>query len=260
MARVTQLTVLAGKLKSTLVLSLRHVQSLNDPMSIRVRFVAASYVSPGEALGNLASIYVQVGNQPVHHTRGAVTSITLIGTPQLEGSNRISPTYEITIESVLAPLRGTVDSRIFQEQTTKDIVTSVLGESAIPADYLDFRCRQTPFEHRYAIRYQEDALSFASRMLEDDGTYFFESTGGEEQKLVFDDTSTAATERLEGPLHLREAAGFDGDEPSVFSVERRVAIRPGAVALAAYSFKKALRLESTATRDENTEPDHYSFS
>jgi type VI secretion system secreted protein VgrG len=260
MARVTELTVLAGKLKSTLVLSLRHTQALNEPLSMRVRFVAANYVSPSETLGKTASVYVKVGNQPVHRTLGVVSSITLVGTPQLEGSNRIAPTYELTIESILAPLRGIVDSRIFQEKTTKDIVTSVLDEASIPADYLDFRCRQTPLEHRFAVRYQEDSLSFASRLLEDDGTYFFESTGGEEQKLVFDDTSTAATERLEGPLHLREAAGFDGDEPAVFSVERRVSVRPGAVALASYSFKKALRLESTATRDEHTELEHYSFS
>lgn len=260
MARNTSVTVLAGTLQSTLVLSLRHVQALNEPLAIRVRFVAQSYVTPADVLGKTASVYVKVDEQPVHRTFGLVTSVSLIGTPQLEASSRVAPTYELTIESVLAPLRGAVDSQIFQEQTSETIVTSVLEAAGIPKDYLDFRCRQTAFEHRFAVRYQEDAQSFMSRLLEDDGTYFFESTGGDEQKLVFDDTSTAATERLSGPLHLREAASFDGDEPSVFSVERRVSIRPGAVALAAYSFKKALRLESAATRDEHTELEYYSFA
>src|SRR5690606_7335232 len=124
MARNTSVTVLAGTLQSTLVLSLRHVQALNEPLAIRVRFVAQSYVTPADVLGKTASVYVKVDEQPVHRTFGLVTSVSLIGTPQLEASSRVAPTYELTIESVLAPLRGAVDSQIFQEQTSETIVTS----------------------------------------------------------------------------------------------------------------------------------------
>src|SRR5688572_14221913 len=121
MARVTHLAVGAGKLKSTLVLSVRQISSLSEPLSIRVRFVAQAYVEPSEVLGKNGSLHVQVGSQPVHRTLGTVTSVTLVGTPQLEASSQVAPTYEVTIESVLAPLRGVVDSQIFQEKTTKDI-------------------------------------------------------------------------------------------------------------------------------------------
>jgi len=184
----------------------------------------------------------------------------LVGTPQREASAQILPTYELVIESVLAPLRGDVDCQVFQEQETQAVVKSVLGPLTIPESYLDFRCRQTPFSHRFLIRYQEDALSFVSRLLEGDGTYFFESKVGDEQKLVFDDTSTAATERLAGPLHLRAVAQQDSSEPAVFSVERRLSLRPSAVALSSYSFKKALRLESTAAGAEHAELEYYSSS
>jgi len=260
MARVTRLDVIAGSLQSKLVISVRHVQRLGEPFSIHVRFAAKKYVAPSEVLGQPAALFVQVGSQPLHQTQGLVTQVRLIGTPLLDATSQVAPTYEIVIESILAPLRGIVDSRIFQEDTTTDIVTAVLDEFGIPAAQLDFRGRQTPFEHRYAIRYQEDGLSFVSRLLEGDGTYFFEARVDDEQKIVFDDTSTAATERLEGPLHLRTATSMDGDEPAVFGVERRVSIRTGSVARSSYSFKKALRLEQTAARDEHTELEHYSFS
>jgi len=260
MAKVTEIKVVAGALTSTSVVSVTHVQHLSQPFSIHVRLAGASYVAPNEVLGAQAILSVQVAGQPVHQTRGVVTSIALIGTPQLESLSRVAPTYDLVIESVLAPLRGVVDSRIFQEKSTQDIVTSVLGTLAIPSSYLDFRCRQEAVEHRYAVRYEEDALSFASRLLESDGTYFFETVDNDEQKLVFDDTSTAATERLSAPLPVRTADALDGDQPSVYSIERRLAVRPGQVALASYSFKKALRLEATAARDEHTELEHYSFS
>jgi len=260
MARVTEIKVVAGKLQSTLVVSLYHVHQLSEPQSIHVRFAAASYVAPHDVLGQVAAIQVQVAGQPAHRTNGVVTSVTVVGTPKLEDTSRIAPTYDLVIESVLAPLRGDVDCRIFQEQKTQDIVTSVLGTLSIPSSYLDFRCRREPVEHRFAVRYQEDALAFSSRLLENDGTYFFETMDGDEQKLVFDDTSTAATERLSEPLVLRAGSSLDGAEACVYSIERRLSIRPGQVALASYSFKKALRLEATAARDEHTELEHYSFS
>jgi|GEM_PF-1623817 len=260
MARVTEIEVIAGALRSTQVVSLYHVQQLSEPQAIHVRFAAASYVAPHDVLGKSATLYVNVSGQPVHQTTGIITSISVVGTPALEGTNRIAPTYDLVIESVLAPLRGSVDSRIFQEKKTQDIVTAVLESYSIPASYLDFRCRQEPAVHRFAVRYQEDALSFSSRLLENDGTYFFEAVSDGEQKLVFDDTSTAATERLSEPLPLRAGASLDTDEPCVYSIERRLSIRPGQVALASYSFKKALRLEATAARDEHTELEHYSFS
>jgi type VI secretion system secreted protein VgrG len=260
MASVTQITAFAGKLVSTQIVFLKHVQHLSEPFSIRVRLVAKSYVPPEELLGARAAVVVEVTNQPAHRTDGVVTSVLLVGTPQLPGSAQIAPTYELVIESRLGVLRGIVDSQIFQEEDTQAVVTSVLGSLGISEDYLDFRCRQAPFEHRFLVRYQEDALSFASRLLEGDGTYFFESRVGEEQKLVFDDTSTAATERLDGPLKLLDASQMDGGEAAVFSVERRLSVRQGATALASYSFKKALRIEATATGEANTELEFYSAS
>lgn len=79
--------------------------------------------------------------------------------------------YKLTIVPWLWFLTKTNNQRIFQEMTTKDIVSKIFKEHG----FNDFDFKAKGGKHReYCVQYNESDFDFVSRLLEDEGiSYFF---------------------------------------------------------------------------------------
>jgi type VI secretion system secreted protein VgrG len=117
--------------------------------------------------------------------------------------------YSMTVAPKFWLLTQSFQSRIFQQKSVPDILKIVL--TGLDVDYLI----QGTFEPRdYCVQYQESDFHFASRLMEEEGIfYFFNFTSGN-HKLVLantpsshpeiDDSSTLIYEELSGGLRAEE--------------------------------------------------------
>jgi len=102
------------------------------------------------------------------------------------GSDARLTTYYMDLYPWLWMLTFTADSRIFQNQTVPQIIETVFSELG----YTDYRNSLTgAYEQReYCVQYQETAFAFVSRLMEDEGIfYFFEHEDGKHTLVLADD-------------------------------------------------------------------------
>lgn len=104
---------------------------------------------------------------------------------EVQGNNL--RTYEIVLRPWFSFLRHTVNNRIFQNKTTKDIVSQIFSEQGLQ----DFDFRAQPGSTReYCVQRNESDLHFVCRLLEEDGiSYFFEHAGGKHKLILVDQAS-----------------------------------------------------------------------
>ena len=100
------------------------------------------------------------------------------------GDSRFSY-YNATMVPWFWLLGKTVDSRVFQELTVADIIGEILDEKGL-GDYA-FRLSKTHPTRTYCVQYRETDLDFISRILEEEGIYYFYEHEEKVHTLVFAD-------------------------------------------------------------------------
>jgi type VI secretion system secreted protein VgrG len=160
--------------------------------------------------------------QPVHfgvagpegaharHIQGIVTSFA-----QLPSQERAARYRAIVSPSVwkLTRKRG---SRIFQQKSVPDILREVL--TGFEADY-DLQGTYHPRE--YCVQYRESDFEFISRLMEEEGIYYFFKHAGDGDKIVLADSSVSHPEIAGDPeLVYDELEGGERDEARIFDWQK----------------------------------------
>src|SRR5207248_2200165 len=79
------------------------------------------------------------------------------------------------------------DRKIYQNKTAADIIKAVLGDFAVT---FDAKLSGTYASREYCVQYDESALDFISRLMEEEGIfYFFNFTDGGHTMVLGDSTS-----------------------------------------------------------------------
>jgi type VI secretion system secreted protein VgrG len=102
-------------------------------------------------------------------------------------------------------------TRIFQDQTTRDIVSSVLAGCGVPCDW---KLRRTLPSRAYCVQYDETDFAFVTRLCAAEGIFFWfdhpkETLGRPQELLVFGD-SIHAYPPIQGGATLRFCAAEEG--------------------------------------------------
>lgn len=132
------------------------------------------------------------------------------------------------------------DSRIFQGESTPDIIKAVLSDAGLKkgTDF-DFKLSASYAPRNYCVQYRESDFDFITRLAEEEGIlYYFESDDAG-QKLVLSDNPGGL-----GPLPWGDAEvlykegslGGGGEEVSTFQFRR--SLRIGKITLRDYDFKQ----------------------
>ncbi|MFO0761956.1 MAG: type VI secretion system tip protein TssI/VgrG [Byssovorax sp.] len=156
----------------------------------------------------------------------------------------------LTLDSPLARLRLLTDHRIFQEMTTKDIVAAILGEAGLDASLIEWRLQGSYPTREVCTQLGETSFDFVSRLLEEDGIFYFFEHSEEGSKIVFGDSSSAyAPTTPTDEISFKSASGLVADE-AIAELGERERVRPAKVTLRDHDFKKPkLDLEKSAETD-----------
>jgi type VI secretion system secreted protein VgrG len=154
----------------------------------------------------------------------------------LAGISAARPRYVAELVPRFALLDQSRNSRIFQNKTVPDIVKSVLDALNVP-----FRLTLgTNYPKReFCVQYAESDLAFVSRLLEDEGIFYFFEHADDRDTIVFADAPSACI-AIPGdaslPFRDADVARDEQSDEHVFAVERTDRQRPGKVTLRDFDF------------------------
>ncbi|MFE8603835.1 type VI secretion system tip protein TssI/VgrG [Archangium violaceum] len=165
--------------------------------------------------------------------------------------------YRATVVPVVWRLHHRHDCRIFQKLDTPAILKKVFEAAGIPADRVRFSLVNTYEPRDYCVQYRESDWAFASRLMEEDGIFYFFEHQEDKHILVLGDEESAF-KPIDGgdTLPFRRASGGVVMEDHVARFRRVQEVRPGKTGLRDFNFKKPelpMKAEHEAEVDKDLE-------
>jgi type VI secretion system secreted protein VgrG len=148
----------------------------------------------------------------------------------------VAAAYRATMVPWLWFLGQTTDCRIFQNKTVPDLIKQIFQENG----YSDFSLRlYGDFAPRdYCVQYRESDLNFVSRLMEEEGIfYFFEHEKGKHTLILCNDTSALDPCPSQSRVRYQGTAGGWKDDDVVLEWFQEREFRPGIYSATDYNFE-----------------------
>jgi type VI secretion system secreted protein VgrG len=226
------LFTIAGTSHDTAVMDFRAQERLSAPYDVSLTLACEDEINFDDVVGKEAVLTI-VGDGQDRHVHGIVNEF------MQTGSKGRFFVYETRVVPALWLLSLEQDCRIFQNKTVQDIITQVLKDGGITTDRFAFRLQGQYQPRDYCVQYRETDLNFISRLLEEEGIFYFFEHEKDKHSVVFAD-STVVYKPIAGDPNVT----FNPSEGAVpeaecilgFAFSRRVF--PGKVTRRDYNFEK----------------------
>lgn len=151
--------------------------------------------------------------------------------------------------------------RIFQQMSVPDIIAQVLEKAGIPGDLYRFALQGSYEPRDYCVQYRESDLHFICRLMEEEGIfYFFEHTAESHVLVMADGASAHMPIAEQATVIFHPPTGTIPTEEYIFQYSYAEEVRPGAVVLRDFDFKKpSLNLQVDAQADSDTALEIYDY-
>ncbi len=189
-------------------------------------------IDPNDLLGRNVAVSLVLQDDSKREFNGIVSRFSHEG--PAGGKTR----YRITMRPWTWLLTRIADCRIFQEKTVPEIIKEVCKDRGFSdlEDRLERSYRKWP----YCVQYRETDFNFLSRLMEQEGIYFYFVHAGGKHKLVLADAT--GSHRKASP---DEKIPFFPPEPSdrrdtdhIFELAQSLAVQPGVYSLEEFDFTK----------------------
>ncbi|MDM4017083.1 type VI secretion system Vgr family protein [Roseiconus lacunae] len=187
-------------------------------------------IRPEDIVGTPVGWSIELPDQSRRYWHGYVNSLSR-GDIDFEDRRN----YRVNVVPWLWFLTQTSDCKIFQEKKVPDIIDDVLGEYSF-ADF-EPKFQQDHKDWEYCVQYRETDFNFLSRLMEQEGMfYFFEHSDGA-HKMIITDHKTAYYNLPENTVDYPDDVGSRAIEDHFTSWERKYQFIPGKYAQTDYNFK-----------------------
>lgn len=216
-----------------LLLSLQGTESVSAPFCYELRSMTEMNEKGLAALqGKAVSCQIGDGNRnlPQRYLHGIVTQIQ-------RGRDANNQTICILkLEPAFALLRMGRSMRVWQNISVPDLVKKLLGEHQI--NQVDVQLGSTYQKREYCVQYRESDFDFISRLLEEEGIYYFFKHQADKHTLVLADQPAGHPAANAGSLawHHQGDVLTGGNIDSWSSSSH---LMPTEVALSGYNMQKA---------------------
>jgi type VI secretion system secreted protein VgrG len=234
------------------VLSADGEERLSTPYELSILTSPAVDVDAAALVGQPACLSAQLARGGARYVDGVVARARSWDEGGEDGRR-----LALTLVPRLWTLGKVVRSRIFQGKTAVEIARQVLEDGGVEVRLAVSR-RLAPRD--YCVQYRESDLDFVSRLLEDEGVfYFFEHAQGSHVMVLADSASAFAA--LEGgALPFREPSGMAAEGEHADRFGTRLEVRPGKVSLRDFDpARPALDLTSSAEGGGDAALEVYDF-
>lgn len=214
-----------------------------------------------EVTADFEDIVGEPGTLQIHTAHGQRFVHGIISRWEEVGHDRAITYYAARLVPRLWTLTLKRQSRIFQKMTTPQILQQVLEKADIASDMFRFSLSGKYEQRLYCVQYRETDYDFLSRLMEEEGIFFFFEHTEDGHVMVIGDSSDVHAELPEDPtLRFRESDAGMLSEETVTAFRYARTLCTGAVTLKEFDFKKpALALSATKAADADKEKKFESY-
>ncbi len=211
------------------------VEEISQPFRFELQLLADmnKTIDFAKILGKTVTVTLDLPNGVTRYFNGIIARFTQGETVRLstEGS-----AFYIRYRAEIAPkfwfLSKNVQSRVFQHLTVPQILTQVLTgitvENKIEGNFL---------QREYCVQYRESDFDFASRLMEEEGIFYYFTYTQSAHTLVLGNEPSANQTVASTPVSYKSTYGDHGDQPIIMSWEKSQEIRAGKVTLWDHHFQ-----------------------
>ena len=183
-------------------------EHISQPFSFEVDAVSQKgIIDPDSLLYHPACVTLQSSGEPVRYFNGVVRNVTAAGSVRSADAADEYRLYRLTLVPTLWFLNQTMDCRVYQKVTVVAVLQKLLTDAGITGTIFP-----PPGETReYIAQFNETDLHFATRLMEEEGYYyFFQHTDGG-HPLIIANQNSAFQDIPKAKLYL--GGGDDDAEP-----------------------------------------------
>lgn len=207
-------------------------ECVSTPFRYVVKLAAAKTFDLKGLLAKSAVLSIGLEGSAERYIHGHISRIKLLE----QGEDGLFA-YEAELVPWLWFLTRYSDCRIFQNQSVQDIVEKVFRDRGFSDFEWKLTGSYTPRE--YCVQYRETDFNFVSRLLEDEGIFYFFKQAKDKHTLVLGDGKSAFV-ACPNKAQARFLASTGSAQPAetVISLENELRVHTGAAALTDYDFEK----------------------
>lgn len=224
-------------------------ESVSEPFEFTVDMLSENKAVDLKALlGTPVTLTLMLDDGSERHVHGRFRRLV-----QLEQGKDDLVAYQGEIVPWLWFLSLYSNCRIFQNKTVVEIVEQVFKDRGF-SDY-KLKLNGSYPKRDYCVQYRETDLNFISRLLEDEGIfYFFEHTENKHTLVLADYAAAVQTVPGEDKLLFTPSLGAAGETSQILTVVRAERVCSGVAALTDYDFEKpSLNLMSKVSGEQKYE-------
>lgn len=231
--RIAKLTTPLGKDRLALV-SFEATETISRPFEYRIEAVSTDKQVLGfdDAVGKHCTVTLRSIDGGERVFDGMLAETRWLETRR-EGN-----IYELVLRPWLWVLSKRVNSLIFHEKTAPQIISEIFGEHGGLADFQQSLSKSYPVRE-YCAQYRESDMDFASRLMEEEGIFYFFRHSEGAHKLVMGDGATACRPVAKGSRPFIATGQADRRKTEHFALWRpQRKLTTGKVAMTDYDFKR----------------------
>ena len=231
-ARASYLFEINGSECRLLVVSFSVEEQVSCPFEMDVTVATQDEVVLEDLLDKDGVLTIEYGDSR-RHFHGIVKECACLGD---HGDYSI---FQIQLVPSIWLLSLEQECRIFQDTDTVDIICQVFKESGIDRKKLRIALKDTERKRAYCVQYRETDLNFISRLLEEEGIfYFFEHYENKHVIVLADNPSACPRLKGEPEIRFNVGGGTVPAEESVSSFLYSHRLHPGKVVQRDYNYMR----------------------
>jgi len=209
------------------------IERVSEPFRFILRVLSTDVTVDMESLlTKPAVLSLQLDEDKERHIHGNISRMKL-----LEFGSDGMAAYEIEMVPWLWFLTLFSDCRIFQNKSVPDILQKVFDDRGF-RDYKN-NLTGTYNPREYCVQYRETDFNFVSRLMEEEGIFYFFEQSEERHTLVLaDDLSAFAACPDQSEARFMPSAGGRLDEETVATLEAEYRVQTGTASHTDYDFTK----------------------
>ena len=210
-------------------------ETISELFRFEVEAVATGAVDARAMLNKPACVAVNHGDKATRYFHGIVAEFGPV-----EQSGVVDTLYRMILVPQLAQADIRSDCRLFFNKSAEDIVKTILNDAGVTKSA--FRLYSQPAPRKATAQYNETSLHFITRLMEEEGWFYFFEHASDGHTLVVTNDNNGFTTIAGATVHL--GVGTTADQLTEF--RKSEALAPGKVSLRDYDFEvpsKNLKVE-----------------
>lgn len=206
------------------------VERLGEPFTLNVDLISSEPLTNfAQLAGKAMTVALEMQNQQLRYWNGIITRVAYVGLLDAR-----VPHYLVELKPWLMLLDRRRNCRIFQDKTSNEIIRSIFNDHKQQNFHIrldtDLPCRA------YCVQYNETDLAFVSRLMEQDGLYYYFEHSKEKHELILVDNISKHPD-----ASPQRVVTYPASPPQLFDVfwewKEIIQLAPGQVTFSDYNYE-----------------------